>query len=91
MAAGRGVRKSTCRKCNRTVCLVEIDGETVETDPELISVIAFDRTAEVTHARRLHRELCMSYASAAAKLRVDQERKRFNAKRPTNGRREPGQ
>ena len=101
MSSGRGMRKSTCRACNRTVHVVTVEVESgrfadVPTDPELIAVVQDSRrgAAQKILVRRVHAEMCMRYQSEAAKLRADQQRKREQnpgAKRAPTGRREPGQ
>jgi hypothetical protein len=103
IASGRRQSKSTCRKCNRTVHLVTaqgVDGPVqVELDPELISIVVFEkRAAMVEFARRLHAERCDSYQQEAAKMKIAAERKIWDAKqsrraarKPPSGAREPGQ
>lgn len=95
----RRATKSTCRKCNRTVHIDIVDGLQVETDPELISVIVFEkRNACVEHARRLHAERCEDYQQEAKKTKLQAERHLWNSRQPPRiakkaptGRREPGQ
>jgi hypothetical protein len=69
VASGRGMRKSTCRKCDRTVYVVEIDGVTYETDPELIRVVSHEKPNVAVLARRMHGELCMRYQVAKEKAK----------------------
>lgn len=68
--ASRRIRKNTCRKCGRTVIVVEIDGRKVEADPELINVIPFEGPAEFLHARRAHADLCSKYQIEAEKAKM---------------------
>ncbi len=68
----RGAHKTVCRKCTRTVHIVEIDGQRLELDPELVGVVEFEaRTPKRILARRVHADLCLSYQSAAARLKAD--------------------
>lgn len=94
-AARRNSEKATCRKCGRTVLLVlGEDGRRYEVDPELLNVFPFESGRAFVFARRAHADLCERYKLEAekAKFRADQKRKANpGAKRPPNGKREPGQ
>ena len=50
-------RKQTCRNCGNTVYVVTIDGVTLTTDPELVSVITHGGPPQKIHARALHDEI----------------------------------
>lgn len=99
LAAGRRTTKLTCRKCNRTIHVVTTAGGLqIETDPELMSVVLFEkRDPGVEHARRLHSERCEDYQQQAKKAALQVERKIWDAgqarraRRAPPGRREPGQ
>jgi hypothetical protein len=82
------------------VIILEIDGRKVETDPELINVVPLDGAPEFLMARRAHADNCERYVIEAEKRKFrDEERAKLKkaafaggvGKRPTNGRREPGQ
>jgi hypothetical protein len=92
-AAGGRSRKATCRNCNRTVILAEIDGRKVDMDPELINVVPFNGKAIAMLARRVHADMCQRYQIEAerAKLRASALAARPGIKRPRPGKREPGQ
>jgi hypothetical protein len=73
IAAGSSKRtsKSTCRKCNRTVYVVQIAGELVTTDPELIAVVAFEGVpTQQLLARRVHSEMCLRYVVEADRIKA---------------------
>lgn len=56
----------------------------VETDPELISVVIFGaRKPEVEHARRLHAERCDDYRREGERAKLQEERKAWEAKQKT--------
>lgn len=80
-ASSRRSNKSTCRKCNRTVIVLEVDGRKVETDPELINVIPIDGDPAFAMARRAHADLCDRYQQEAAKARLREEARRFGRRR----------
>lgn len=90
--------KNTCRKCDRTVVVVEIDGIRYELDPEIINVVTLDGTAYMM-ARRAHGENCVRYQverdkRVARDKELGRHRNAFAGgvgKRPNGGRREPGQ
>lgn len=66
VAQPKGATKSTCRKCNRTVYVVMVGGQRIELDVEaMLCVQALDmgHSAEVIRARRMHSELCATYAT----------------------------
>jgi hypothetical protein len=90
--SSRKTLKSTCRRCNRTVIVIEIAGAKVETDPELINVIPLEGAPAFRLARRAHADLCPRYQIEAEKLKLRAEMK-IHAKRPRPGpgRGEPGQ
>lgn len=52
--------KSTCRKCERTVVVVNVEGVRYEVDPEIINVVTLEG-GEIVHARRAHADMCTSY------------------------------
>lgn len=58
-----GGRKMACRECGRTVSVCKLsDGSQVMVDPELIAVVEYDASPQVTlKARRLHGEVCLQY------------------------------
>jgi len=95
MASGRGTNKQTCRKCNRTVYVVTIEGARIETDPELLTVVPFETSPPTKiMARRSHSEMCVKYQSDRARLEAQQLAKRTakaDLKKPLPGKREPGQ
>lgn len=68
IAQGRGVNKTTCRKCNRTVYVVIVDGQRIETDTELIHAIVRGQS-EVMLVRRVHAELCARYEAESKRVR----------------------
>src|SRR5689334_13723688 len=74
----RGGIKQTCRECNRTIYIVEIDGKRVATDPDLISVVPLGQTLRL-QARRVHAEQCLRYQSEAAKIKALAAAKRNKA------------
>lgn len=58
------------------VRMVDVGGELVATDPELISVVP--RTGgRVEHARRLHAERCADYQEQERRERIADERRAF--------------
>lgn len=75
----RRTNKSTCRKCNRTVIVLEIQGRKVETDPELINVVPLDGDPAFVMARRAHADLCERYQLDNQKQRLTEEKKRYLA------------
>lgn len=83
---GRRTAKSTCRKCNRTVVVLEIEGRKVETDPELINVVPLDGEPTFVMARRAHADLCERYQETARKERILAEQRAYNLK---NGKADP--
>lgn len=70
----RKSNKSTCRKCNRTVVVIEIEGRTVEVDPEIINTVPIDGAPAFVMSRRAHADLCERYKieTERAKLRAEQ-------------------
>lgn len=75
---GKRTQKATCRKCNRTVYVVELaDGARHETDPELIAVVQFEKSpAVIVLARRSHAEMCVKYKSDAERVKAKAALKR---------------
>lgn len=68
---GRGITKSTCAKCRRTVYVVVINSVKVTTDPELITVVQDGKTpAAKIFARRSHDENCERYQHEAARAKL---------------------
>lgn len=85
--------KATCQNCDRTVLVVNVGGEQVMTDPELIMVVpARQRTVGAhedgtggitmstrsTWARRIHADLCESYKSADERAKIQREQREYN-------------
>lgn len=77
LAAGSDrLRKTTCTTCKNTIYVVEINGQRVITDSELIAVVPDrgGRERTLIAARRLHAETCdrrrRDYEKA--KLRAEQ-------------------
>ena len=62
--------KSTCKKCLRTVYLVQIGPDKITLDPELITVIPFEGAPAKVLARRSHNEMCLKYQSDAARKKA---------------------
>ncbi len=57
-------KKSTCRKCNRTIFVVKnSEGALLELDTDLMNVVVGQVAAngEMVFARRVHGELCARY------------------------------
>jgi hypothetical protein len=90
--------KATCQNCDRTVLVVNVGGEQVMTDPELIMVVAarerrvgpsddgtggMAMATRTTWARRIHGDLCETYKSAAAREKIQREQRDYNRR---NGR-----
>jgi hypothetical protein len=86
--------KNTCQSCNRTVMLVEIGGEMVATDPELINVVpathvqgdgsgGIRMSTRTTPARRIHAERCEDYQNQTRRDRIAADLRAYNDK---NGR-----
>lgn len=78
--------KTTCRKCERTVVVINVDGVRYEVDPEIINVVTLDG-GEIVHARRAHADMCTNYQLERDK-RVAKDRLRGSfaggvGKRPT--------
>ncbi len=78
--SSRRTQKSTCRKCNRTVIVLEVDGAKVETDPELINVIPLEGAPAFAMARRAHADLCERYQQDAARAKLREDLRKFNQK-----------
>lgn len=85
--------KSTCRDCNRTVMMADLNGTPTALDPELIRVVAATERASVgrdlpllamagrtTFARRLHAERCQGYQDQARRDRIAVEQRAYNEK-----------
>jgi hypothetical protein len=79
--------------------MVDVGGELVATDPELIAVVPFERRgagAGSITARRVHAERCDSYREEGRRLKIAGEKKIWQDKqarratRPPRGRRDPG-
>jgi hypothetical protein len=68
-AHGRGSTKNTCARCKRTVRVVVIDGQRIETDTELIAVVV-NGEKQRRVAYRIHAEQCERY-------KLDAEKKAF--------------
>jgi hypothetical protein len=88
--------KSTCRTCNRTILVVDIDGRRAEVDPEIINTVPIDGAPAFVMSRRAHADMCESYMIAARKLKIRAEQREYENKKPrivgiVPRKREPGQ
>jgi len=72
--------KSTCRDCQHTIQLVEVEGRRVVLDAEMLSVVPVG-TSEPVMARRVHAELCSTYKEQDAKRRLRDEMRDYNRKK----------
>ncbi len=71
--ANGSAKKSTCRKCNRTVFVVHnSEGAQIELDTDLLNVVAGHVPAdgEMIFARRVHGELCARYQAENEKAEL---------------------
>jgi hypothetical protein len=85
--------RAVCGNCERTVHVLALpDGTEVRVDPELISVVIVATNGGTKigprHARRVHAELCDTYARAADKAERLQEMRAFTKRQKK--RRRPG-
>lgn len=80
-STSRRTQKSTCRRCNRTVIVVEVDGQKVEADPELLNVVPIDGAPAFVMARRAHADLCDTYQREAEKAKLREEQRKWKEKR----------
>lgn len=96
------LKKSTCRKCNRTIIVVMVPSSfgpglvQVETDPAGISAVPLEGPRKVIQARPVHSARCEEYQREAERARLATERRAWDAKqrklkKAPSGRREPGQ
>jgi hypothetical protein len=75
---------STCQSCSRTVRLVPVDGRLVAVDPEVIAVVPAGRhggtlsSATAMTGRRLHAELCDTYARESERQKTRKELLAYN-------------
>lgn len=77
-------KTTVCGACHRMVRHLRTPaGELVITDPEVITVVSYDRRASapraVIHARRLHAELCERYREQARRSATSAEMRAFTA------------
>lgn len=88
--------KQTCRACKRTVVMVEIAGDLIATESEVIQVVPARRTQgpesggvrmaqSTTPARRLHAELCDRYVEDARRAKSLAELRAFNKRNRNHG------
>lgn len=70
--------KQTCRNCKRMVVMVDVGGSLVAADPEVIRVV---RLGAVEGGRRMHVDMCSTYAEQGRKVRLIGEQREFNRKR----------
>jgi len=68
-------RRTTCRQCQRTV--VVIDGVGI-VDSELVQAVEIGGN-DIIRVRRLHSELCTTYATERERAKADQIRRRGTA------------
>ena len=86
----RGGAATTCQNCARTVRMVPVDGRLVAVDPEVIAVVPAGphgnalASATAVTGRRMHAELCDTYAREAQREKTRRELAEYNKK---NGRR----
>lgn len=83
---------TTCQSCSRTVRMVSVEGRMVAVDPEVIAVVPAGRhggtlnSAKAMTGRRLHAELCDTYARETERAKTRKELIAYN-KRNGNPRR----
>lgn len=70
--------KETCRACKRMVDLVDVGGSLVAADPEVIKVIG---PGGPVQARRVHAEMCSTYAEQGRRSRLAREQRAFSKRR----------
>lgn len=90
--------KATCQNCDRTVLVVNVGGQELTTDPELIMVVparerpqsqresgggSIRMSTSATWARRIHADLCETYKQAAVREKIQREQREYNRR---NGR-----
>jgi len=78
VARTRDGNKATCADCKSTVMVVEIDGERVQLDSEVISVVQFGvskRDLARQPARQIHAETCLRHQKEAARRALAADRK----------------
>jgi hypothetical protein len=62
-----GRNSATCGHCLRAVQIVQVDGQAVAVDPEVMAFVPTDRAGRTTrspaiaHGRRVHAGLCSTY------------------------------
>jgi hypothetical protein len=95
--------KSTCQACSRTVLMINIGGQNIATDPELISVVRvtqrmgdgndvprLEMASKTDFARRLHAERCEDYQNQARRERLAAEMRQYTANQKRAPRRNKG-
>lgn len=93
--------KSACRACKRNVVMVEVNGDLVATDPEVLQGVqatyvpghsgsGVRMSDRVIGIRRLHAEQCQSYQDQARRERIAAEMRAFNKKNGRAPRRNQG-